>query len=130
MIVQFGGQTPLNLAKGLEAAGVPIIGTSPADIDAAEDREQFQAILKKLCLHQPPNGIATETAGARRAAAGVGYPVLVRPSYVLGGRAMEICYDEAQLVRYMTEAVDASPDRPVLIDKFLEGRDRGRRRRD
>lgn len=120
VIVQFGGQTPLNLARGLEAAGVPIIGTSPDMIDAAEDRERFQAILETLGLRQPPNGIATDTAAARKIADRIGYPVLVRPSYVLGGRAMEICYDESQLVRYMTEAVDASPDRPVLIDKFLE----------
>lgn len=120
VIVQFGGQTPLNLARGLEAAGVPIIGTSPDSIDAAEDRERFQAILEKVGLRQPPNGIAIETEGARTIAERIGYPVLVRPSYVLGGRAMEICYDEAQLVRYMTEAVEVSPDRPVLIDKFLE----------
>lgn len=120
VIVQFGGQTPLNLAKGLEAAGVNIIGTSPDMIDAAEDRERFQAILQKLDLRQPPNGIATNTEAARAAAERIGYPVLVRPSYVLGGRAMEICYDEPSLVRYMSEAVDASPDKPVLIDKFLE----------
>ncbi|SFI38075.1 carbamoyl-phosphate synthase large subunit [Planctomicrobium piriforme] len=120
VIVQFGGQTPLNLARGLEAAGVPIIGTSPDMIDAAEDRERFQAILEKLHLRQPPNGIATDSEGARASAARIGYPVLVRPSYVLGGRAMEICHDELQLTRYMTEAVDASPDHPVLIDKFLE----------
>ena len=120
VIVQFGGQTPLNLARGLEAAGVNIIGTSPDMIDAAEDRERFQAILEKLNLRQPPNGIATNIEAARRAADRIGYPVLVRPSYVLGGRAMEICYDEPSLVRYMTEAVDASPEKPVLIDKFLE----------
>jgi len=120
VIVQFGGQTPLNLAKGLEAAGIPIIGTSPDMIDAAEDRKRFQEILEKLELKQPPNGIAYDIEGARTAANRVGYPVLVRPSYVLGGRAMEICYDEPSLVRYMDEAVDASPDRPVLIDKFLE----------
>lgn len=120
VIVQFGGQTPLNLARGLEAAGVPIIGTSPDSIDAAEDRERFQLILEKLNLRQPPNGIATDSEGARAQAARIGYPVLVRPSYVLGGRAMEICHDEAQLSRYMTEAVDASPDHPVLIDKFLQ----------
>ena len=120
VIVQFGGQTPLNLARALEAAGVNIIGTSPDMIDAAEDRERFQAILHKLGLRQPPNGIASDTEGARLAAERIGYPVLVRPSYVLGGRAMEICYDEPSLVRYMTEAVDASPDKPVLIDKFLE----------
>ncbi|WP_437205310.1 carbamoyl-phosphate synthase large subunit [Planctomicrobium sp. SH664] len=120
VIVQFGGQTPLNLARGLEAAGVPIIGTSPDMIDAAEDRERFQAILTKLGIRQPPNGLATSVEGARVEAARIGYPVLVRPSYVLGGRAMEICHEESQLVRYMTEAVDASPDHPVLIDKFLE----------
>ncbi|HUG92930.1 MAG TPA: carbamoyl-phosphate synthase large subunit [Planctomycetaceae bacterium] len=120
VIVQFGGQTPLNLARALESAGVNIIGTSPDMIDAAEDRERFQAILNKLGLRQPPNGIATDIEAARLIAERIGYPVLVRPSYVLGGRAMEICYDEPSLVRYMTEAVDASPDKPVLIDKFLE----------
>lgn len=120
VIVQFGGQTPLNLARGLEAAGVNIIGTSPDMIDAAEDRARFQAILEQLQLHQPPNGIATNVEGARAAANRVGYPVLVRPSYVLGGRAMEICYDQQSLERYMSEAVDVSPDKPVLIDKFLE----------
>lgn len=120
VIVQFGGQTPLNLARGLEAAGIRIIGTSPDMIDAAEDRERFQAILNQLGLHQPPNGTASNADGALRIAEQIGFPVLVRPSYVLGGRAMEICYDEAQVLRYMTEAVAASPDRPVLIDKFLE----------
>jgi carbamoyl-phosphate synthase large subunit len=120
VIVQFGGQTPLNLARGLEAAGVNIIGTSPDMIDAAEDRERFQAILRKLDLLQPPNGIATDTEGARHVAKRIEYPVLVRPSYVLGGRAMEICDDEASLMKYMKEAVAASPDKPVLIDKFLE----------
>ena len=120
VIVQFGGQTPLNLARGLESAGINIIGTSPDMIDAAEDRERFQAILEKLGLRQPPNGIATDTEAARAVAERIGYPVLVRPSYVLGGRAMEICYDETSLVQYMTQAVDASPDKPVLIDKFLE----------
>jgi len=120
VIVQFGGQTPLNLARGLEAAGVPIIGTSPDMIDAAEDRERFQAILQRLGLRQPPNGLAMDSEGARARATAIGYPVLVRPSYVLGGRAMEICHDEVQLVRYMTEAVDVSPDHPVLIDKFLQ----------
>ncbi|WP_145428050.1 carbamoyl-phosphate synthase large subunit [Symmachiella dynata] len=120
VIVQFGGQTPLNLARGLEAAGVTIIGTSPAMIDAAEDREKFQGILEQLGLRQPPNGIAINVEGARQAAERIGYPILVRPSYVLGGRAMEICYDEPSLVKYMTEAVDASPDHPVLIDQFLE----------
>ncbi len=120
VIVQFGGQTPLNLAKGLEAAGVTIIGTSPAMIDAAEDREKFQSILNKVNLRQPPNGIATNVEGARQNAERIGYPILIRPSFVLGGRAMEICYDEPSLIKYMTEAVEASPDHPVLIDKFLE----------
>ncbi len=120
VIVQFGGQTPLNLARGLEAAGVKIIGTSPDMIDAAEDRQRFQEIIERLNLRQPPNGIATDTEGARLVAERIGYPILVRPSYVLGGRAMELCYDESSLVEYMTKAVEASPDHPVLIDKFLE----------
>jgi len=120
VIVQFGGQTPLNLARGLEAAGVTIIGTSPDMIDAAEDRERFQQILERNGLRQPPNGTATNFEGARAAAARIGYPVLVRPSYVLGGRAMEICYDQESLVRYMSQAVDVSEGHPVLIDKFLE----------
>ena len=120
VIVQFGGQTPLNLARGLEAAGVPIIGTSPEMIDAAEDRDRFAAILESTGLRQPPNGTATDAAGAREIAERIGYPVLVRPSYVLGGRAMEICYDGPALSGYMKSAVDASPDRPVLIDRFLE----------
>ena len=120
VIVQFGGQTPLNLARGLEAAGVPIIGTSPEMIDAAEDRDRFAEILKSIGLRQPPNGTATDAAGARKIAERIGYPVLVRPSYVLGGRAMEICYDGPALSGYIKSAVDASPDRPVLIDRFLE----------
>ncbi len=120
VIVQFGGQTPLNLARALEAAGVPIIGTSPESIDLAEDRERFSAVIDRLGLKQTPNGIATNNDEAIRAAEQIGYPVVVRPSFVLGGRAMEIVYDVASLVRYMTEAVDASPEHPVLIDKFLE----------
>jgi carbamoyl-phosphate synthase large subunit len=120
VIVQFGGQTPLNLAKGLEAAGVKIIGTSPDMIDAAEDRKRFQVILDQLGLRQPPNDTATDITGARHAAERIGYPVLIRPSFVLGGRAMEICYDEAQLVKFTSAAVEASQGRPVLIDKFLE----------
>jgi len=120
VIVQFGGQTPLNLARGLEAAGVPIIGTSPDMIDAAEDRERFQAILEQADLMQPPNGIAQNLEGARSVADRIGYPVLVRPSYVLGGRAMEICYDVESLTRYMVEAVDVSAGQPILVDKFLE----------
>jgi len=120
VIVQFGGQTPLNLARGLEAAGVKIIGTSPDMIDAAEDRKRFQHLLENLGLSQPPNGTAIDVDQARSAAAKIGYPILVRPSYVLGGRAMEICYDEPSLVRYMATSAEVGPDRPVLIDKFLE----------
>ncbi|WP_397569822.1 carbamoyl-phosphate synthase large subunit [Schlesneria sp. T3-172] len=120
VIVQFGGQTPLNLARGLEAAGVKIIGTSPDMIDAAEDRKRFQGILQKIGLRQPPNGTAFDAAGARIIANEIGYPVLIRPSFVLGGRAMEICYDEESVTKYMNEAVNVAPDRPVLIDLFLE----------
>ncbi|WP_169976665.1 carbamoyl-phosphate synthase large subunit [Tautonia rosea] len=120
VIVQFGGQTPLNLAKALEAAGVPIIGTSPDRIDQAEDRDRFRTVIEQLGLRQPPNDTATSEDQARRIAAQIGYPVVVRPSFVLGGRAMEIVYDEPSLDRYMAHAVEASPDHPVLIDKFLE----------
>jgi carbamoyl-phosphate synthase large subunit len=120
VIVQFGGQTPLNIALGLEAAGVKIIGTSPKQIDRAEDRKHFQALLKKLGLTQPENGTATTFEGAKKVAARIGYPVVVRPSYVLGGRAMKIVYDEAELEEYMHKAVFASPERPILIDKFLD----------
>jgi carbamoyl-phosphate synthase large subunit len=120
VIVQFGGQTPLNLARALEAAGVPIIGTSPDSIDLAEDRERFRSVIERLGLKQPPNASATRVDDAQRIAEYIGYPVVVRPSFVLGGRAMEIVYDELQLSRYMAEAVEASPERPVLIDKFLE----------
>src|SRR2546421_764794 len=120
VIVQFGGQTPLNLAMRLHEAGVPIIGTSPDSIDLAEDRKRFGALLRDLGIPQPENGTATSLEEARECAARIGYPVLVRPSYVLGGRAMAIVYDETSLDEYMRTAVDASPDRPVLIDKFLE----------
>ncbi len=120
VIVQFGGQTPLNLARALEAAGVPIIGTSPDSIDLAEDRARFRQIIEKLGLRQPPSDTAVTLEQARRIAERIGYPVVVRPSFVLGGRAMEIVYDEPSLDRYMTYAVEASPERPVLIDKFLE----------
>ncbi|MGD0041344.1 MAG: carbamoyl-phosphate synthase large subunit, partial [Isosphaeraceae bacterium] len=120
VIVQFGGQTPLNLAKALEAEGVPIIGTSPESIDLAEDRERFRLVIERLGLRQPPNASATRCEEARRIAERIGYPVVVRPSFVLGGRAMEIVYDQHSLDRYMTEAVEASPEHPILIDKFLE----------
>jgi len=120
VIVQFGGQTPLKLAVALEKAGVPIIGTSPDAIDRAEDRERFQALLHKLDLKQPENGTARSFEDAERAASRIGYPVVVRPSYVLGGRAMEIVYDVDQLRNYMKYAVDASPEHPILVDKFLE----------
>ena len=120
VVVQLGGQTPLKLAKPLEAAGVPILGTSPDAIDRAEDRERFGALLADLGLPHPPNGMARSVAEARAVASSIGYPVLVRPSYVLGGRAMEIVYEESSLERYMTTAADVSPEHPVLVDKFLE----------
>jgi carbamoyl-phosphate synthase large subunit len=120
VIVQFGGQTPLKLAVALEKAGVPIIGTTPDAIDRAEDRERFQALLHKLGLKQPENGIARSIAESEEIAERVGYPVVVRPSYVLGGRAMEIVHDLQQLRNYMKYAVAASPDHPILVDKFLD----------
>ncbi|HMC66681.1 MAG TPA: carbamoyl-phosphate synthase large subunit, partial [Gemmataceae bacterium] len=120
LIVQFGGQTPLNLARALEAAGAPIIGTSVESIDIAEDRERFQALVTYLGLKQPENGTALSLEQAIHVARRIGYPVLVRPSYVLGGRAMEIVYDETSLRRYMARALEASPDKPILIDRFLE----------
>jgi carbamoyl-phosphate synthase large subunit len=120
VIVQFGGQTPLNLAMRLQEAGVRVIGTSPDSIDLAEDRKRFGALLKELGIPQPENGMASSVAEAREVAAQIGYPVLVRPSYVLGGRAMAIVYDEEALETYVRTAVGFTPDRPVLIDKFLE----------
>ncbi len=120
VIVQFGGQTPLKLALPLLREGVPILGTSPDSIDQAEDRERFKALLHALDLAQPESGVARSPAEARRVAEVVGYPVMVRPSYVLGGRAMEIVYDEEMLDDYMTRAVRASPEHPVLIDRYLE----------
>jgi carbamoyl-phosphate synthase large subunit len=120
VIVQFGGQTPLNLAMRLLSAGVPVIGTSPESIDLAEDRKRFGSLLDELDIPQPPNGTAKSNEEAREVAALIGYPVLVRPSYVLGGRAMQVVYDEASLDDYMTFAVEASPEHPVLIDSFLE----------
>ncbi len=119
-IAQFGGQTPLNLALSLQKNGVNIIGTSPQSIEVAEDRKLFAAMLRKLDIPQPPNGIATNEAEALAAAHELGYPVLVRPSFVLGGRAMQIVYSDTELQHYMRFAVEASPERPVLVDKFLE----------
>jgi carbamoyl-phosphate synthase large subunit len=119
VIVQFGGQTPLKLARDLEANGVPIIGTSPDSIDIAEDRERFQKLLHKLKLKQPPNRTARSAQKALQVAEEIGYPLVVRPSYVLGGRAMEIVYQQSDLERYMREAVKVSNDSPVLLDRFL-----------
>lgn len=120
VIVQFGGQTPLNLANALEEAGVPIIGTSPDSIDRAEDRKRFRELVQKLDLLQPDNETVVSVEEAIVVAERIGYPVVVRPSFVLGGRAMEIVYDSESLKRYMQNAVDASPERPILIDKFIE----------
>jgi carbamoyl-phosphate synthase large subunit len=120
VIVQFGGQTPLNLAMRLHQAGVPIIGTGADSIDLAEDRKRFGALLRELGIPQPENGMAATAAEAKEVAQQIGYPVLVRPSYVLGGRAMAIVYDEESLDQYVRTAVGFTPDRPVLIDKFLE----------
>ncbi|HET8897186.1 MAG TPA: carbamoyl-phosphate synthase large subunit, partial [Rhodanobacteraceae bacterium] len=120
VIVQYGGQTPLKLARALEAAGVPIIGTSPDSIDLAEDRERFQQLVDRLGLKQPPNRIAHHAEEALRLANEIGYPLVVRPSYVLGGRAMEIVYADADLERYVREAVKVSEDSPVLLDRFLD----------
>jgi len=120
VIVQLGGQTPLNLTLGLKKAGVNIIGTSPESIDIAEDREKFKGMLDKLKLRQPPNGTARTFEEAKSAAARIGYPVLVRPSYVLGGRAMEIVYDEDTLEKFILEASRVSGKHPILVDKFLE----------
>jgi carbamoyl-phosphate synthase large subunit len=119
-IAQFGGQTPLNLALGLQKNGVNIIGTSPQGIEIAEDRKLFATMLRKLNIPQPPNGLATNEAEALVASKELGYPVLVRPSFVLGGRAMQIVYSDTELQHYMRFAVEASPERPVLVDKFLE----------
>jgi carbamoyl-phosphate synthase large subunit len=120
VVIQFGGQTPLRLALPLARAGVPILGTSPDAIDRAEDRKRFSALLSELGIPQPESGTATSLSEAKAVASCIGYPVLVRPSYVLGGRAMAIVYDETHLEQYVREAVDASPEHPVLIDRFLE----------
>ena len=119
-IAQFGGQTPLNLALGLQKNGVNIIGTSPQNIEIAEDRKFFAAMLDRLKIPQPPNGVATNETEALKVAQKLGYPILVRPSFVLGGRAMQIVYSDAELQHYMRFAVEASPKRPVLVDRFLE----------
>src|SRR5690606_34399485 len=119
VIVQFGGQTPLKLAQPLEEAGIPILGTSPDAIDLAEDRERFAKLVNQLKLKQPQNGIAKSRDEAVAAANRIGYPVLLRPSYVLGGRAMEIVDSEAQLDNYIATAVNVSGDSPVLIDQYL-----------
>src|SRR3989442_465589 len=120
VIVQFGGQTPLKLTVPLERAGVSILGTPPDAIDRAEDRQRFAALLAELGLQQAPGSTARSYEEAERIAQSIGYPVLVRPSYVLGGRAMQIVYDREDLQRYMTEAVRVSPEHPILVDKFLE----------
>jgi len=120
VIVQFGGQTPLKLAKQLEAEGVPIIGTPPDAIDAAEDRERFRQVLDRLALKQPPSATAMSVEAAEKIATEIGLPVLVRPSYVLGGRAMEIVHEMAHLRRYMERAIASSPEHPILVDKFLD----------
>ena len=120
VIVQFGGQTPLNIARELEKAGVPIIGTSPDTIDLAEDRERFRGMMERLGIPMPDAGMATSLDEAREVAERIGYPLILRPSYVLGGRGMEIVHDEEMLTRYMAAAVDVNPERPILIDKFLE----------
>jgi carbamoyl-phosphate synthase large subunit len=120
VILQLGGQTPLNLAKGLERAGVKILGTSPESIDMAEDRDRFKELVDKIGLKQPRSGIATSFEEAHLVAAQIGYPVMVRPSYVLGGRAMRIIYSEEELKEFISQAVEVSAGHPILIDKFLE----------
>ena len=124
LIVQYGGQTPLKLAVPLHELGVPIFGTTPDAIDRAEDRERFSALIVKLGLRQPENGMARSAEEAFAIARRIGYPVMVRPSYVLGGRAMEVVYDDKDLETYLREAVQASNERPVLVDRFLRTRPR------
>src|SRR5690606_18905822 len=120
VIVQYGGQTPLKLARALAEAGAPIVGTSPDSIDLAEDRERFQKLVDRLGLRQPPNRIARNADEALALAREIGYPLVVRPSYVLGGRAMEIVYSDADLSRYIRDAVKVSDQSPVLLDRFLD----------
>ncbi len=120
VIVQFGGQTPLKLSRALAAAGAPIIGTTPDSIDIAEDRERFQQLVKNLGLKQPANATARTEEQAVHLAREVGFPLVVRPSYVLGGRAMEVVFTEDDLRAYMTDAVKVSNDSPVLLDRFLD----------
>jgi len=120
VVIQFGGQTPLNIAHELEAAGVPIIGTSPETIDLAEDRDRFRGMMEQFGIPMPESGMASTVEQALEVAARIGYPLMVRPSYVLGGRGMQIVHDEEMLVRYLEAAVDVTPERPILIDKFLE----------
>jgi carbamoyl-phosphate synthase large subunit len=120
VIVQFGGQTPLNIANDLARAGVKILGTTPDTIDLAEDRDRFRQVMRELGIPQPESGMASTLKEAVLIAKEIGYPLMVRPSYVLGGRAMEIILDEAMLEHYIAAAVDVSPERPILIDKFLE----------
>ncbi len=120
VVVQFGGQTPLKLAKGLTDQGVKVLGTSPDAIDRAEDRERFKTLIEKLGLQQPKNGLARSVSEAKSVSEIIGYPVMVRPSYVLGGRAMEVIYDTASLQNYMEHALNASPDHPILIDQYLQ----------
>ena len=120
VVCQFGGQTPLNIAKQLADAGVPIIGTSPETIDLAEDRDRFRQVMKRLGIPQPESGMASTLTEALAIAARIGYPLMVRPSYVLGGRGMEVVHDESMLRQYVTAATDVTPERPILIDKFLE----------
>ncbi len=120
VIVQFGGQTPLNIANELAQAGVKIIGTSPETIDLAEDRDRFRQMMAKLGIPMPESGMASNLEEALRVAERIGYPSMVRPSYVLGGRGMEVVHDEEMLKQYVAAAVDVTPERPILIDKFLE----------
>ena len=120
IIVQFGGQTPLNIAADLAAAGVRILGTAPDTIDLAEDRDRFRKMMQELDIPMPESGMAVNQEEALKIASSIGYPLMVRPSYVLGGRGMEIVHDEEMLIRYVNAAVDVTPERPILIDKFLE----------